>query len=77
MHDTVLDGHVGGRDLGPSLRLELGQQLFPDATVIGLAATHGLVDRHGERLHEIRPADDSDELAVTHDRNPLDPVRLQ
>ena len=42
MHDTVLDGHVGGRDLGPSLRLELGQQLFPDATVIGLAAAQGL-----------------------------------
>ena len=77
MHDTVLDGYVGGRDLGPSLRLQLRQKFFPDGTVIGLAAAHGLVDRHSKRLHEIRPADNSDKLAVMHNGNALDPVRLQ
>src|SRR6516162_10261382 len=76
MHHTVLDGHVRGRNLGPSLRLQLGQQLFPDATIIGLGAARGLVDRHRERLHEVRTADDSDELPVAHDGDTLDPVRL-
>ena len=76
MHHTVLDGHVRGRNLGPSLRLQLGQQLFPDATIIGLGAARGLVDRHRERLYEVRTADDSDELPVAHDGDTLDPVRL-
>jgi len=77
MHDTVLDGHVRGRNLGPSLRLQLCQQFFSDATVTGFGAARGLVDRHRERLYEVRSADDSDELAVAHDGNALDPVRLQ
>ena len=77
MHDAVLDGHVRGSDLGPSLRLQLGQQLSSDPVVIGSRATRGFVDRHGERPHEVCPTDDSDELAVAHNRNALDPVRLQ
>ena len=76
MHHAVLDDHVRGRDLGPSLRLQLGQQLFPDATVLGLGAARKLIDRHSQRLHQVRSAHNSNELAVTHDWNTLDPVRL-
>ena len=41
MHHTVLDGYVRGRDFGPSLRLQLGQQLFPNGTVIGVGIARG------------------------------------
>src|SRR6516165_3150756 len=65
MHHAVLDDYVRGRNLGPFLRLQFGQQLFSYITVIGAGAVRGLVDRHGERLYEVSSADDSDKLAVT------------
>ena len=64
MHHAVLDDHIGGRDLGPSLRLQLREQLFADATVLGLGAARKLVDCHSERLHQVRAAHNSNELAV-------------
>ena len=36
MDDAVLDGDVGRRNLGPFLRLQLGQQPVADRAVIGL-----------------------------------------
>jgi hypothetical protein len=77
MDHTVLDGHVRGRNFSPSLRLQLGQQLLPDGTVIGVGAARWFIDRHSESLHEVGPAYDPDQFAVAHDRDTLDPVRLQ
>ena len=34
MNNAVLDGDIGGRDLGPSLLLQLGQQFFADRMVV-------------------------------------------
>ena len=77
MDDAVLDGDIGRRNLGPFLRLQLSQQLVADHAVIGVGAARCLVDRHRERAHEVRPADDPNHFAVSHDRHPLDPVGLQ
>ena len=67
MNDAVLNGDIGWRDLGPFLRFQLGQKPVADRAVIVLGATWHLADRHRERPHEVRPADDPDELAVAQD----------
>ena len=38
VHHAILDGDVGGGDLGPSLHFQLGQQLVAKGTVVGLLA---------------------------------------
>src|SRR6516165_11174304 len=76
MHDTVLDGYVGRRYLRPFLRLQFGQEFVPDRLVVSPRAAWGFVDCHGECPNEVCAADDSDKLAVTHDGDALDPVRL-
>ena len=77
MDDAVLDGDIGRGNLGPFLRLQLGQHPVADRAVIGLGAARRLADCHRESPHEVRPANDPDELAVAQDRHPFDPVGLQ
>lgn len=59
----------------PALRVEMRQQLVPDARI--RYRDFELAAAAGDRLNKIRSADDADQLAIPHDRDPFDAVLLQ
>ena len=83
MHDTVPDDDVRRPNFGPVLHLkpllslELGEQLLADGPVVTIGVARRLALRRRQCPHEIRSADDSNELAVADHRHALDPIRLE
>jgi hypothetical protein len=70
MDDSVLDGHVTGRNFGPSLLPKLFQQLLAKSLVFRLGAAWQGIYRHRERTDEVCPADYADEPPIPQNRYP-------
>ena len=77
MDDAVFKGDIRGRNLGPFLRLQLGQQLVTDCAVISLGDAGRPIDRHRQGSYKVSPAHNPHELAIAQDRHPLDSVGFE
>ena len=77
MNDPVADNNVLRPDLCPLLTAERGEETGADRPVVAL--TRGLRRAlcRPHRADDVCSADDPDKLALAHDRNALDPLRLQ
>src|SRR6201987_3497252 len=77
MHDPVPDDDVRCPHVNPLLSGQFSDQLLTDRVVVAIGIDRRFALRHRQGPHEVRPADDADELAVAKDRHALDSLCLE
>ena len=79
MHHLIGDDDIAFAEIGPGLVGQPGEDRVPDIPIrrriLGRRLKAGL--RRSKRLDKVGAADDSDELAILEDRNPLDAVLFE